>query len=131
MWSEVCVRVCVCHYPHPQEDQPRPASRCYFIFRFGSFSVDSVSSKTLKALWLCGLFPLQREGHRTAAGVTQSGATVFGHVRMQWKPPAGAVISSVALTKHARPHLVASNHSDTIAFWGSQTFFFVSLKCSY
>lgn len=97
-YSQVYVCVCMCYYPYPQEGQPRTASRCYLIFRFGSFSDTSVSYKTLKALWFCRLLSLQREIHLQQDTV----GIVFGHVEMQLKPPAGAVTSSVALIKHAR-----------------------------
>lgn len=125
-----CVCVCVCH-PYPQEGQPRTASRFYFNFRFSSFRDMSISYKTLKALWFCRLFSLQRESHlqRHTVGLA------FGHVGMQWKPPAGAVISRVALTKHARPPFSRPHRKTTTApsLWGSQTiyfslFFFCKLK---
>ena len=127
----VCVWVCVCVcviIQFPQEGQPRTASRCYLIFRFGSFSDHSVSYKTLKALWLCGLFSLQRETHRTAAvGLSQDSVCWS----CSGKTPAGAVTTSCRSDKSmlAPPLLQkekkkkhTKNHNGTITF---STFLFL------
>lgn len=121
--ESVCV--CVCHYSYPQEDQPRTASRCYLIFRFGSFSDTSVSYKTLKAPWFCGLFSLQRRDSSDNSW-TQLGKCLG----MQWKPPAGAVTSSVAPIKHARPTFSRphhKNHNGTITLGFTNLYFLIFL----
>ena len=124
----VCVCVCVCFcviIQFPQEGQPRTASRCYSIFRFGSFSDRSVSYKTLKALWLCGLFSLQRETHRTAVGRSQDSGFFFGRaveklLQVLWP-------RRVALIKACSPHLQSKktnkNHDGTITFSTFLSFF--------